>query len=390
MEIKSDIVIHTPTLEECNVVLKILEREGINWYSGDKSTSLSCGYSYRENSCIHITSRHSCGICIEQSSRSYFEKIGSHIISAASFISEHLDKWQILTTPENVEIVGTWFNSQYSSDVHCHDYCSYSEFFPYCAWPAQSGHLQEEPLPNYITLTFEEFKSIILQKPTMETTTLITGSEALLEALLKETGCTHCTDWKPTAITIRDGIVISHGQPKWLIITTTTPHHLVLPKDWDEAIEAIKSHSSPKAIPVEDIKVGDFVVVLPSDPFYYNCEQEKAQVVLQEADEDGEVLLGFENGDERYYTQMRRATKEETDFLGEIQTVNGYQLKMTDTDISYGCQYFDKEDLLALQRSLTRFRRMKDYDPTMTSEGILFGDKLVSLKHISALISTLK
>lgn len=77
-----------------------------------------------------------------------------------------------------------------------------------------------------------------------------------------------------------------------------------LPAQWDEALAA----ASEKNIPKE----GDWVVVLPTDNYYQNAEQGKAQLVLgYRKDALLPFLLKFSDGDENSYREVRFATQEE-------------------------------------------------------------------------------
>lgn len=77
-----------------------------------------------------------------------------------------------------------------------------------------------------------------------------------------------------------------------------------LPAQWDEAIAAMSE--------VEEIKIGDWVVVLPIDTFYSNAEQGIAQQVSNIV--TGSPLpyqLMFQNGKTNSYKEVRPATAEE-------------------------------------------------------------------------------
>lgn len=77
-----------------------------------------------------------------------------------------------------------------------------------------------------------------------------------------------------------------------------------LPAQWDEALAA----ASEKNIPKE----GDWVVVLPTDDYYQNAEQGKAQLVLgYRKDAPLPFLLKFSDGHENSYREVRFATQEE-------------------------------------------------------------------------------
>lgn len=63
--------------------------------------------------------------------------------------------------------------------------------------------------------------------------------------------------------------------------------------------------SPSTAIPISNLKPGDWVVVLPQDPHYFNCEQNKAQLVVDVRTDW--VTLKFKNGSTNSYKIVRKA-----------------------------------------------------------------------------------
>lgn len=99
--------------------------------------------------------------------------------------------------------------------------------------------------------------------------------------------------WQPTTVTAKpkEGIVIYN-----------------LPAQWDEAIAAASAEVE------EEIKVGDWVVVLPTDDYYDNALQGRAQRVAAVHSKATHMLpysLEFPGGQNNSYAHVRLATEEE-------------------------------------------------------------------------------
>ncbi len=112
--------------------------------------------------------------------------------------------------------------------------------------------------------------------------------------------------------------------------------HLFVKEDAHYIAQGDKFFGLPKEIvetwePVyeEQLKPGDWVVVLPTDSCYNNCEQGKAQKVI-ELNPSGSIAVAFSDGTRNSYTNVRRATPEEIE-LAQVKVVrmggeNGFDL----------------------------------------------------------------
>ena len=89
-----------------------------------------------------------------------------------------------------------------------------------------------------------------------------------------------------------------------------------LPAQWDDAVKAMS-----ELVSVNEIKEGDWVVVLPTDSFYENAEQGIAQQVDRVVKEDElPYKLKFSNGKgNNSYKEVRLATEEEIAHAKKIQ-----------------------------------------------------------------------
>jgi len=81
-----------------------------------------------------------------------------------------------------------------------------------------------------------------------------------------------------------------------------------------------------------DFKVGDWVVVLPEDLCFYNCEKGQAQQILQRGKDRGDGMEGyyisFKNGSKNYYTKIRHATPKEIAIRLGKKIINDNEISM--------------------------------------------------------------
>lgn len=83
----------------------------------------------------------------------------------------------------------------------------------------------------------------------------------------------------------------------------------IMPKDFTPTVETPDTVAliAEQWVP----KVGDWVVVLPEDSFYYNCEQDKAQQIKSISIHNPCYFLSFSNGDTNSYSKIRKALPHE-------------------------------------------------------------------------------
>ena len=81
--------------------------------------------------------------------------------------------------------------------------------------------------------------------------------------------------------------------------------------------------AAEKYIKDNEFKVGDLVVVLPEDDYYYNCEKGKAQKIYKTYDQKLKYGLKFKDGSTNAYAKVRKATQVEIDeYLYEEELTN--------------------------------------------------------------------
>lgn len=195
--------------------------------------------------------------------------------------------------------------------------------------------------------------------------------------------------------------------------------HFHLPKDWDKAVLAIKNQyaeftsqptpadnkvstgSVSEAIDINTLKYGDFVVVLPEDNHYYNCEHnDKGEVIPQmflqlTQTSKGWVDLLFSNGSgSNCYQKVRRATPEEIEQYHKVpEEVGGHKLvkggksgESTKSTIGYGCRQFTQEDIDALINALRIATEISWYEKfTLGKDKITIGDTSFTIGTLAAL-----
>lgn len=151
-----------------------------------------------------------------------------------------------------------------------------------------------------------------LTKISMKT---VTGSKPLLKALFEELGVKD--EVTSEAYTFEDQIFTPIDKP--------SDSTLTLPRDYEKALDLFK---------VEKFKVGDWVMVLPEDMFYYNSEKIPQQIIS--INDEGWFTLSFSNSDRvNSYLKIRHTNDE--DF--KLPKINSYEGKMVDNFIVYGCAY---------------------------------------------------
>ncbi len=199
--------------------------------------------------------------------------------------------------------------------------------------------------------------------------TNIIGSAALCEALLKEAGIT----FVPENVVFNDPKLIGD---------------LRLPKDWDKALELLKSKKETPLSPSE-VKVGDIVVVLPSDECYDNSEKCPQVVTKVRPENDLPFQLLFQNGGTNVYSEVRKATPEEAaSFVKE--EIQGYYPEQRCSTIGYGCNQFTAEELRSILIAFSCIRRM-DNGPILTSKGVEYpNEEIVNPISIAALLAQLE
>lgn len=236
-------------------------------------------------------------------------------------------KWCVKRdTHEKSLILSEWANKV--SDTFAHT--SYSEFnfihsenVDIHSFSPRSSEKQE----GFTEITFEQFKKYVLNQNNMNKK--IIGYKcptSLFRDLIKEGTVYKSTNSSTTHVY---GDYIPDDKQ-------VTADRFKLPAEIVETWEPVYE---------EQFKAGDWVVVLPEDSYYNNCEQGKAQKII-DLNSSGSITLEFSNGTLKSYSKVRRATPEE---ISEAQTKvvrmggeNGFDL------VIKGDKVFHKTDDITL------------------------------------------
>lgn len=178
----------------------------------------------------------------------------------------------------------------------------------------------------------------------------IEGSKALKTAFVEECKLTLSSD-----STISDYTYFtSEDKPIGTVQGTSRAkeQHFVLPKDWDKAVKYVTEFNTPKPV----FKIGDWVVVLPEDEFYYNCDKENAQQItsIDSLNDRTPYSLNFPDGGTNSYAKVRKATAAEikaaTIARENLYKMAGYVSKIDKSakTISFGCQTYTKKEVKLL------------------------------------------
>lgn len=101
-------------------------------------------------------------------------------------------------------------------------------------------------------------------------------------------------------------------------------------KFWSDEPEdntSIEALTEKQRIDIHGRKIGDWVVVLPEDEYYHNCEQGQAQQIIQihhnrhENSKELLYLLRFKDGRFNSYRIVRNATEEEIEQAKETSLI---------------------------------------------------------------------
>jgi len=164
--------------------------------------------------------------------------------------------------------------------------------------------IQHVPI-NFTEITYEEFKEYVLKnkpKEDMEKQDFtIEGSEALKKAFVEESGLKNSSiSWSMylTNSATPNAITSTYGK---------RDSHFVLPKDWEKALDYVKEYFKEE----EKFKVGDWVVVLPEDKYFCNCEQNIAQQIDELQEGELPYVLKFRDGHTNSHAEVRLATPKE-------------------------------------------------------------------------------
>lgn len=181
--------------------------------------------------------------------------------------------------------------------------------------------------------TVGEIMNNFKQKHNMKENFSIEGSVALKRAFAEESGMSFYSHYSInenlTSVEDSDKLLQGCGVIKY-------SQHFVLPKDYEKALEYVRSFYGP------EFKIGDLVVVLPEDEFYHNSEK-RAQKITQITETF--YVLEFQDGTTNAYTKIRHATPEEIEEYEnpKLPVINGYsgELRKQDGAIVYGCAHLD-------------------------------------------------
>lgn len=167
-------------------------------------------------------------------------------------------------------------------------------------------------------------------------------------------------------------------------------HDFKLAKDWDDAVSYIKTILRDKIDPAT-IKEGDYVVVLPEDENYYNCEKDltgKAipQRVRTSMDSGGWIRLDFSDGTVNCYNLVRLATPEEMERFTEApKVISGYSLEKRNKKIGYGCQKFTAQEIDVLIEAVKISARLRRFNFKMEGARVCIGDAELSIPNLEYL-----
>lgn len=118
------------------------------------------------------------------------------------------------------------------------------------------------------------------------------------------------------------------------------------PLYWEAMYTPFKE--SEKIEKEEEIKVGDWVEVLPSDTFYYNSEKCPQQVIRISKGATLLYQLRFKDGGENGYSKVRKV-KAEIDMLKTLK-IAGYEPVITKIGVEFGCQKFTLDEVKLLNK----------------------------------------
>lgn len=150
-DIKDNEVIHCSTKQEAIEILALVCEIGLD--SDFNNRWVGYWDFYKKDTCYNIKKSQYCKY-------DYYKALGFNIISVSEFIFKLPEKWCIQITKENREIVKDYFQNKLYTDRDV----SLGYFYHYPALRPPRGHALNTKNPNYIEITFEQFKKYVLKQ----------------------------------------------------------------------------------------------------------------------------------------------------------------------------------------------------------------------------------